>query len=120
MVFEYTAYNENGGRIDSTRKQGRPARTRLGIQGMIPGFEEGIKSMRQGGKRRARAAGPSLRELCAAAEGGPATRLSSCLTLPPPAVCMLLTFPFRPQAHRGPPGAGPARGARDLLLGEAV
>ena len=52
VVFEYTAYNENGGRIDSTLKQGRPARTRIGIQGMIPGFEEGIKSMRRGGKRR--------------------------------------------------------------------
>jgi FKBP-type peptidyl-prolyl cis-trans isomerase len=32
--------------------QGRPAETRLGINGMIPGFEAGVKSMRVGGRRR--------------------------------------------------------------------
>eukprot|EP00854_Cymbomonas_tetramitiformis_P003203 gene3203-4048_t len=52
IVFNYTAYNESGGTIDSTYNKGRPAETRLGIKGMIPGFEEGLKSMKPGGKRR--------------------------------------------------------------------
>jgi FKBP-type peptidyl-prolyl cis-trans isomerase len=52
VVFDYTAYNESGGAIDSTYRKGRPAETRLGIQGLIPGFELGIKGMRPGGKRR--------------------------------------------------------------------
>jgi len=52
VVFHYTAYNESGATIDSTYRKDRPAETRLGIGGMIPGFEEGIKSMKAGGKRR--------------------------------------------------------------------
>ena len=52
VTFEYVAYNENGGTIDSTYRKGVPASTRLGINGMIPGFEEGLKGMRPGGKRR--------------------------------------------------------------------
>lgn len=52
VTFEYVAYNENGGTIDSTYRKGAPASTRLGINGMIPGFEEGLKGMRPGGKRR--------------------------------------------------------------------
>ena len=52
VVFNYIAYNESGGQIDSTFRQGRPAETRVGIGGMIPGFEAGIKAMRVGGKRR--------------------------------------------------------------------
>ncbi|CAK0783627.1 hypothetical protein CVIRNUC_006826 [Coccomyxa viridis] len=52
VTFDYTAYNENGNRIDSSYKQGRPAMTRLGINGLIPGFELGIKGMQVGGKRR--------------------------------------------------------------------
>ena len=52
VTFEYVAYNENGGTIDSTYRKGVPASTRLGINGMIPGFEEALKGMRPGGKRR--------------------------------------------------------------------
>eukprot|EP00877_Chromochloris_zofingiensis_P004075 jgi/Chrzof1/13669/Cz08g07130.t1 len=52
VVFDYTGYNESGAIIDSSYRQGRPAQTRLGIKGLIPGFEEGIKTMRIGGKRR--------------------------------------------------------------------
>lgn len=37
VTFDYTAYNENGNRIDSSYKQGRPASIRLGINGLIPG-----------------------------------------------------------------------------------
>ena len=51
-TFNYVAYNENGGTIDSTYRRGAPASTRLGINGMIPGFELGLKEMRVGGKRR--------------------------------------------------------------------
>jgi len=50
--FHYVAYNENGRTIDSTYRSGEPARTRLGIAGLIPGFEEGLLTMRVGGKRR--------------------------------------------------------------------
>eukprot|EP00897_Mesotaenium_endlicherianum_P007894 jgi/Mesen1/7132/ME000369S06457 len=52
VIFNYTGYNESGRRVDSTYLQGRPAQTRVGINGMIPGFEEGISGMRAGGKRR--------------------------------------------------------------------
>ena len=37
VVFHYTAYNESGARIDSSFSKGRPAQTRLGIKGLIPG-----------------------------------------------------------------------------------
>lgn len=37
VTFDYTAYNESGSRIDSTYTKGRPAQTRLGIDGLIPG-----------------------------------------------------------------------------------
>ena len=51
-TFHYIAYNENGGTIDSTYRKNQPASTRLGINGMIPGFEEGLKGMKEGGRRR--------------------------------------------------------------------
>lgn len=37
VVFNYVAYNESGGKIDSSYRQGRPGQTRLGINGLIPG-----------------------------------------------------------------------------------
>lgn len=40
VVFDYTAYNEQGRRIDTTYSKGAPARTRIGIQGLIPGAAE--------------------------------------------------------------------------------
>lgn len=52
VVFDYTAYNESAAIIDSSYRKGEAARTRLGIQGLIPGFELGVRSMRPGGKRR--------------------------------------------------------------------
>ena len=39
VTFQYTAYNENGSRIDSSYSKGRPASTRLGINGLIPGAQ---------------------------------------------------------------------------------
>ncbi|GAQ79979.1 hypothetical protein KFL_000430210 [Klebsormidium nitens] len=52
VIFHYTGYNESGKRVDSSYQQNRPSETRIGINGMIPGFEEGVKTMRVGGKRR--------------------------------------------------------------------
>ena len=37
VIFDYNAYNESGSRIDSSYNKGRPAQTRLGINGLIPG-----------------------------------------------------------------------------------
>jgi len=52
VIFNYTAYNENGARIDSSYSKGRPLEQIVGIGGMVPGFEEGIKGMHVGGQRR--------------------------------------------------------------------
>ena len=37
VLFHYNAYNENGGKIDSSYNKGKPAQTRLGTKGLIPG-----------------------------------------------------------------------------------
>lgn len=52
VTFHYIGYNESGRRIDSTYLQGSPAKVRLGNKALVPGFEEGIRDMRPGGKRR--------------------------------------------------------------------
>ncbi|KAE8720745.1 Peptidyl-prolyl cis-trans isomerase FKBP20-2 [Hibiscus syriacus] len=52
VTFHYIGYNESGRRIDSTYIQGAPARIRVGTNAVVPGFEEGIRDMRPGGKRR--------------------------------------------------------------------
>jgi hypothetical protein len=39
VTFAYTAYNESGGLIDSTYRQGRNASTQVGINGLIPGAQ---------------------------------------------------------------------------------
>ncbi|KAK1274390.1 hypothetical protein QJS04_geneDACA012496 [Acorus gramineus] len=52
VTFHYTGYNESGRRIDSTYLQGTPAKIRLGNKALVPGFEEGLRDMRPGGKRR--------------------------------------------------------------------
>ncbi|KAK9798577.1 hypothetical protein WJX73_001121 [Symbiochloris irregularis] len=52
VIFNYTAYNESGARVDTSYSKGRPSETRIGINGLIPGFEAGIKTMRKGGQRR--------------------------------------------------------------------
>ncbi|TYH57211.1 hypothetical protein ES332_D08G074000v1 [Gossypium tomentosum] len=52
VTFHYIGYNESGRRIDSTYLQGAPARIRMGTNAVVPGFEEGIRAMRPGGKRR--------------------------------------------------------------------
>ncbi|OMO69557.1 hypothetical protein CCACVL1_19410 [Corchorus capsularis] len=52
VTFHYIGYNESGRRIDSTYLQGSPARIHMGTNAVFPGFEEGIKNMKPGGKRR--------------------------------------------------------------------
>ena len=52
VTFHYTGYNEEGGFIDSSYKKKRPAQIRLGIGGMIPGFELAVKDMVPGSRRR--------------------------------------------------------------------
>ncbi|KAF5469980.1 hypothetical protein F2P56_010534 [Juglans regia] len=52
VTFHYVGYNESGRRIDSTYLQGSPAKIRLGNNALVPGFEQGIREMRPGGKRR--------------------------------------------------------------------
>ena len=52
VAFDYTAYNESASVIDSSYRKGQAAQTRIGIQGLIPGFEMGIRTMKPGGKRR--------------------------------------------------------------------
>ncbi|NP_001352870.1 peptidyl-prolyl cis-trans isomerase FKBP20-2, chloroplastic precursor [Solanum lycopersicum] len=52
VTFHYIGYNESGRRIDSTYVQGSPAKIRMGTKALVPGFEEGIRDMRPGGKRR--------------------------------------------------------------------
>ncbi|XP_050237237.1 peptidyl-prolyl cis-trans isomerase FKBP20-2, chloroplastic [Mercurialis annua] len=52
VIFHYVGYNESGRRIDSTYLQGAPAKIRMGTNSLVPGFEEGIRDMKPGGKRR--------------------------------------------------------------------
>ncbi|TKY68938.1 Peptidyl-prolyl cis-trans isomerase FKBP20-2 [Spatholobus suberectus] len=52
ITFHYVGYNESGRRIDSTYLRGSPAKIRMGNKALVPGFEEGIRDMRPGGKRR--------------------------------------------------------------------
>ncbi|KAI5647479.1 hypothetical protein M9H77_33484 [Catharanthus roseus] len=52
VTFHYVGYNESGRRIDSTYLQGAPAKIRMGTKALVPGFEEGIRDMKPGGKRR--------------------------------------------------------------------
>ncbi len=52
VTFDYTAYNESAVLVDSSYRKGQPSQTRMGINGLIPGFELGIKTMKPGGKRR--------------------------------------------------------------------
>lgn len=38
VIFHYTAYNENGARIDSSYNGGKPLEQVVGIGGMVPGY----------------------------------------------------------------------------------
>lgn len=45
VLFNYNAYNENGGKIDSSYNKKQPAQTRLGTKGLIPGESALDKAM---------------------------------------------------------------------------
>eukprot|EP00955_Chlamydomonas_euryale_P086795 364246-Chlamydomonas_euryale.AAC.16 len=52
VIFNYTGYNESGTTIDSSYRKGQPAQAQLGIAGLIPGFDLGLRSMKVGMQRR--------------------------------------------------------------------
>ncbi|CAK8564807.1 unnamed protein product [Lathyrus sativus] len=52
VTFHYVGYDESGRRIESTYLQRFPAKIRMGNNALVPGFEEGIRDMKAGGKRR--------------------------------------------------------------------
>lgn len=52
VVMHYIGTLEDGTVFDDTRSFGQPFQFRLGIGGVIEGFDEGVATMREGGKRR--------------------------------------------------------------------
>lgn len=48
----YTGWLENGSKFDSSLDRGQPIHLRLGSHQVIPGWEEGLTGMKEGGKRR--------------------------------------------------------------------
>ncbi len=52
VAVHYSGSLSNGKRIDSTRDKGEPLYFTLGNAQVIPGFDQGIRGMRVGGKRR--------------------------------------------------------------------
>lgn len=52
VTVHYTGTLENGKKFDSSYDHGRPADFRIGVGAVIPGWDEGLMSMKVGGKRR--------------------------------------------------------------------
>lgn len=52
VVVHYVGTLEDGTKFDSSRDKGEPAEFTLGVNQLMPGFEEGIRGMREGGIRR--------------------------------------------------------------------
>lgn len=52
VVVHYTGYLENGTVFDSSVQRGQPFEFQLGVGQVIAGWDEGLASMRVGGKRR--------------------------------------------------------------------
>lgn len=52
VVVDYTIWLHEGTKVDSSLDRGVPFRFRIGRGMVIAGFDEGIASMRVGGKRR--------------------------------------------------------------------
>jgi peptidylprolyl isomerase len=52
VTVHYTGKLENGTRFDSSRDKGQPMTYRIGITPMVPGWAEGIMTMKVGGKRK--------------------------------------------------------------------
>jgi len=52
VVVHYTGWLENGQKFDSSLDRGQPFSFRIGMGQVIRGWDEGVMSMRVGGKRR--------------------------------------------------------------------
>lgn len=52
VVVHYTGVFENGQKFDSSVDRGMPFKFRLGMKQVIPGWDEGVSTMKPGGKRR--------------------------------------------------------------------
>jgi peptidylprolyl isomerase len=52
VVVNYTGTLENGKEFDSSRKLGKPAEFPIGVGRVIKGWDEGLMTMKVGGKRR--------------------------------------------------------------------
>lgn len=51
-IVHYTGWLTNGAKFDSSRDRDQPLGFRLGAGQVIKGWEEGVKNMRVGGKRK--------------------------------------------------------------------
>ncbi len=52
VTVNYTGTLENGKKFDSSYDHGRPADFRIGVGAVIKGWDEGLMSMKVGGKRK--------------------------------------------------------------------
>ena len=52
VTVHYTGMLENGTKFDSSLDRGRPSDFRIGVGEVIKGWDEGLMSMKVGGKRR--------------------------------------------------------------------
>lgn len=52
VTVHYTGAFENGQQFENSYQRGRPAQFHLGTGALIKGWEEGLKTMKVGGKRR--------------------------------------------------------------------
>ena len=52
VTVHYTGTLENGKKFDSSLDRGTPADFRIGVGAVIPGWDEGLMTMKVGGKRR--------------------------------------------------------------------
>ena len=52
VIVHYTGWLEDGTKFDSSHDRGRPFDFRLGQREVIPGWDEGVQGMKEGGKRR--------------------------------------------------------------------
>jgi len=58
VSVHYTGTLENGFEFDSSRRKGKPMEYRFGVQSMIEGWNEGLSTMKVGGRRKLVIPGP--------------------------------------------------------------